>query len=149
MGALPPGAYEPRRGVRSRAGFHVLTIFVNPTQFAPTEDHRRSTRGRSSKTSSCAGRRGSMSSTCPTIAALYPEGYDTWVTVDGMSKVLEGEFRPTHFRGVTTIVLKLFNHCAARRCLLRRQGLPAADGHPQDGPRPERPGRSRRLPDDP
>jgi pantoate--beta-alanine ligase len=44
----------------------------------------------------------------PEIPSLYPPGFDTWVSVDGLSGILEGEFRPGHFRGVTTIVAKLF-----------------------------------------
>jgi len=40
---------------------------------------------------------------------MYPAGYDTWVTVDNLTKPLEGNVRPTHFRGVTTVVTKLFN----------------------------------------
>lgn len=108
MGALHPGHLSLVAESRRRAGFHVLTIFVNPTQFAPTEDLAKYPRPIEQDLHLCR-QAGVNVVYMPEIKALYPDGYDTWVTVDGMSKVLEGEFRPTHFRGVTTIVLKLFN----------------------------------------
>lgn len=108
MGALHPGHMSLVEESKKRAGFHVLTIFVNPTQFAPTEDLAKYPRPIEKDLQMCR-QAGVNVVYMPEIAALYPEGYDTWVTVDAMSKVLEGEFRPTHFRGVTTIVLKLFN----------------------------------------
>jgi pantoate--beta-alanine ligase len=108
MGALHPGHMSLVEAVKPRCGFNVLTIFVNPTQFAPTEDLAKYPRPIEKDLEMCR-QAGVNLVYMPTIDALYPPGYDTWVTVDGMSKVLEGEFRPTHFRGVTTIVLKLFN----------------------------------------
>ena len=108
MGALHPGHMSLVAESRRRAGFHVLTIFVNPTQFAPTEDLAKYPRPIDQDLQLCR-QAGVNVVFMPEITSLYPPGYDTWVTVDGMSKVLEGEFRPTHFRGVTTIVLKLFN----------------------------------------
>ncbi|AMV17776.1 pantoate--beta-alanine ligase [Planctomyces sp. SH-PL14] len=108
MGALHPGHMSLVEESKKRAGFHVLTIFVNPTQFAPTEDLAKYPRPIEKDLQMCR-QAGVNVVYMPEITALYPEGYDTWVTVDVMSKVLEGEFRPTHFRGVTTIVLKLFN----------------------------------------
>ena len=108
MGALHPGHMSLVEESKTRAGFHVLTIFVNPTQFAPTEDLAKYPRPIEKDLQMCR-QAGVNVVYMPEITALYPEGYDTWVTVDAMSKVLEGEFRPTHFRGVTTIVLKLFN----------------------------------------
>lgn len=108
MGALHPGHMSLVEESRARAGFHVLTIFVNPTQFAPTEDLAKYPRPIEKDLQMCR-QAGVHVVYMPEIAALYPDGYDTWVTVDAMSKVLEGEFRPTHFRGVTTIVLKLLN----------------------------------------
>ena len=103
------GRWRLRRGEsRARAGFHVLTIFVNPTQFAPTEDLAKYPRPIEKDLQMCR-QAGVHVVYMPEISALYPDGYDTWVAVDAMSKVLEGEFRPTHFRGVTTIVLKLLN----------------------------------------
>lgn len=108
MGALHPGHMSLVAESRRRAGFHVLTIFVNPTQFAPTEDLAKYPRPIEQDLQLCR-QAGVNVVYMPDVTTLYPDGYDTWVTVDGMSKVLEGEFRPTHFRGVTTIVLKLFN----------------------------------------
>lgn len=108
MGALHPGHMSLVGESRRRAGFHILTIFVNPTQFAPTEDLAKYPRPIEQDLQLCR-QAGVNVVFMPEITSLYPPGYDTWVTVDGMSKVLEGEFRPTHFRGVTTIVLKLFN----------------------------------------
>jgi len=108
MGALHPGHMSLVAESRRRAGFHILTIFVNPTQFAPTEDLAKYPRPIDQDLQLCR-QAGVNVVYMPDVTSLYPSGYDTWVTVDGMSKVLEGEYRPTHFRGVTTIVLKLFN----------------------------------------
>jgi len=108
MGALHDGHLSLIRMSVERTDVTVVTIFVNPTQFAPTEDLAKYPRPLEDDLQACR-EAGADIVFMPEVPALYPEGFDTWVSVDGMSQVLEGEFRPTHFRGVTTIVLKLFN----------------------------------------
>ena len=86
----------------------ITSIFVNPTQFAPNEDFARYPRDIAQDTRLCTSA-GSTILFVPKEGAMYPEGYSTYVAVDGLSTILEGKFRPTHFRGVTTVVAKLFS----------------------------------------
>lgn len=84
------------------------SIFVNPTQFAPTEDlaqYPRDFAGDSAKLQSV----GCDFIFYPPVQEMYPDGASTVVNVEGITSRYEGAFRPTHFRGVTTIVAKLFN----------------------------------------
>jgi len=108
MGALHAGHMSLVEACRKRVDDTVLTIFVNPTQFSPTEDLSRYPRPLEADLEACR-RAGVNCVYLPEVASLYPPGDDTWVVVDALSRKLEGEFRPTHFRGVTTIVTKLFN----------------------------------------
>lgn len=108
MGALHRGHTSLMRASCERCDFHVVTIFVNPTQFAPTEDLARYPRPVEQDLDAC--RQAGMDLVyMPEIPTLYPPGYSTWVTVEGLTDVLEGASRPGHFRGVTTIVMKLFH----------------------------------------
>ena len=84
------------------------SIFVNPTQFSPTEDlaqYPRDFDGDSAKLQSA----GCQFIFFPPVQEMYPDGASTVVEVEGVTSRYEGAFRPTHFRGVTTIVAKLFN----------------------------------------
>ncbi len=108
MGFLHDGHLSLIRKAKSENDVVVVSIYVNPTQFAPHEDLEKYPRDLSgdSERASAAG--------CdllftPSTQEMYPDGYSTYVTVEGLSSVLEGEFRPTHFKGVTTVVMKLFN----------------------------------------
>ena len=86
----------------------IVTIFVNPTQFGPNEDlakYPRDVQGDLSKIDSL----GNVLVWMPESADMYPDGFQTWVNVSELTKPLEGEMRPGHFQGVTTIVAKLFN----------------------------------------
>ncbi|HKK21788.1 MAG TPA: pantoate--beta-alanine ligase, partial [candidate division Zixibacteria bacterium] len=86
----------------------VTSIFVNPTQFAPNEDlanYPRNERGDIAKIRAAAG----DAVFVPKVEEIYPQGFQTYVTVEDLTTTLEGASRPTHFRGVTTIVAKLFN----------------------------------------
>ena len=86
----------------------ILTIFVNPTQFAANEDlsaYPRDERGDLAKARAC----GVDVAFCPEVAAMYPPGHQTHVEVAGLQAPLCGRSRPGHFRGVTTVVSKLFN----------------------------------------
>ncbi|MEW5799934.1 MAG: pantoate--beta-alanine ligase [Bacteroidota bacterium] len=108
MGYLHEGHLSLIRKAKSECDIVVASIFVNPTQFAPHEDFNRYPRDieRDSLLASTAG--------CdilfvPTAEEMYPDGFSSYVTVEQLSSVLEGKFRPTHFKGVTTVVAKLFN----------------------------------------
>jgi pantoate--beta-alanine ligase len=85
----------------------VVSIFVNPTQFGPEEDYDKYPRDLTRDADLCIAENVDYLFT-PDAAALYPPGPRTYVEVSDLSHVLEGASRPGHFRGVTTIVLKLF-----------------------------------------
>lgn len=111
MGYLHEGHLSLLREGRRRAGATgqlVLSIFVNPTQFGPHEDldrYPRDEAGDLAKAASC----GVDVAFCPTDgAALYPNGTRTWVEVEGLDRHLCGASRPGHFRGVCTVVAKLW-----------------------------------------
>jgi pantoate--beta-alanine ligase len=108
MGALHAGHVSLFHVCRAHAGFVVATIFVNPTQFAPHEDFSKYPRPLE-KDLEAARQAGVDLVFTPEKDSLYPADYSTYVTVEGVSAPMEGAIRPTHFRGVATIVLKLFN----------------------------------------
>jgi pantoate--beta-alanine ligase len=107
MGALHAGHISLMQAARRECDFVVVTIFVNPTQFGPQEDFQKYPRNLDADLSLCA-EAGAAAVFHPSTALVYPPGYATFVEVAGLSDVLEGEFRPGHFRGVATVVLKLF-----------------------------------------
>jgi pantoate--beta-alanine ligase len=108
MGYLHEGHLSLIRKAKRENDVVVLSIFVNPTQFAPTEDLDRYPRD-IVRDSQLAEQSGCDIIFAPSVPEMYPPGFATVVNVEGLSTVLEGEFRPTHFRGVTTVVLKLLN----------------------------------------
>lgn len=108
MGALHEGHASLIRAARARTDFVVVTIFVNPTQFGPNEDLDRYPR-QLTKDVALSGKEGADAVFAPVNSVMYPEGYRTYVEVHGMQAVLCGKSRPIHFRGVATVVLKLFN----------------------------------------
>jgi pantoate--beta-alanine ligase len=108
MGYLHDGHLELVRHARRENPFAVVSIFVNPTQFAPNEDFKAYPRD--------IDRDLAMLETVktdivfiPSPEDMYPEGYNSWVDLEGITSTLEGRSRPTHFRGVTTVCNKLFN----------------------------------------
>jgi len=109
MGALHAGHVRLIEECRRLADFTVVSIFVNPTQFAPGEDFERYPRTLEADLRACESAGADLVFT-PTRADIYPRGEAgaTFVEVPGLSHVLEGASRPTHFRGVATIVLALF-----------------------------------------
>jgi pantoate--beta-alanine ligase len=108
MGALHAGHASLFEAARDECDTVVGTIFVNRAQFAPTEDFARYPRNEA-KDSRVAEEGGVDVLFTPDHGELYPSGYQTWVDVEELGRVLEGEHRPGHFRGVATVCLKLFN----------------------------------------
>ncbi len=108
MGALHRGHTSLIELARKHADVVVTTIFVNPTQFGPTEDLARYPRDLDRDTT-LAQAAGTDILFTPSASGMYPEGFKTFVSVEEITSVFEGEIRPTHFRGVTTVVAKLFN----------------------------------------
>ena len=108
MGALHAGHHSLIDEARARAGFVVVTVFVNPLQFAEGEDLDRYPRTFDADLSGCEAREVDVVF-APDPAEMYPPGFQTQVSVTEVTKPLEGKFRPTHFDGVTTVVAKLFN----------------------------------------
>ncbi len=116
MGALHDGHLELVRVARARADRVVVSIFVNPIQFNRRDDFERYPRTLDEDAGLCATA-GVDVVYAPSPGAMYPEGFASGVEVAGLSEPLCGRTRPGHFRGVTTVVTKLFNavrpHCAA------------------------------------
>ncbi len=108
MGALHQGHLDLIRTAKRHASRVITTVFVNPAQFGPSEDFARYPRNLEADCS-LASEAGSDIVFAPEIALIYPEAYSTYVSVTKLDEVLEGKIRPGHFRGVATIVLKLFN----------------------------------------
>ncbi|MHB1425142.1 MAG: pantoate--beta-alanine ligase [Gemmataceae bacterium] len=108
MGALHAGHLSLIEAARAETGFVVVSIFVNPTQFGPNEDLNRYPRPLERDLELC-GTAGVDLVFHPQAATLYPSGYRTFVEVTELQDVLCGAARPGHFRGVATVVLKLFN----------------------------------------
>jgi len=107
MGALHEGHASLVRAARQQCSPVVVSIFVNPAQFGPMEDLDNYPR-QIEADREMVEKLGVDYLFAPTAAEMYPGGYRTYVNVEGMSGVLEGRSRPGHFRGVTTVVLKLF-----------------------------------------
>ena len=108
MGYLHRGHASLIELARSRADVVITTIFVNPTQFAPNEDFNRYPRDLD-QDKIIAEKAGSDLIFFPDVAEMYPKEFDSKVEVEKASTILEGTFRPIHFRGVTTVVAKLFH----------------------------------------
>lgn len=108
MGALHVGHLRLIERCRAEAGLVCVSIFVNPTQFGPNEDFARYPRTLDGDRRLCT-EAGADLIFVPDVATMYPGGPDsTFVEVPGLTGILEGASRPGHFRGVATVVLKLF-----------------------------------------
>ena len=107
MGALHDGHLSLVRQSREHCDLTVATIFVNPTQFAPTEDLDKYPRTLDEDCEKLSAE-GADAVFIPSVDDMYPDGFSTYVDPPSVASTLEGECRPGHFRGVTTIVLKLF-----------------------------------------
>lgn len=108
MGALHEGHLSLVRAARAHSDVVVVSIFVNPTQFGPNEDFAKYPRSFDNDKAMLEGE-GADCIFSPSVEEMYPPGATTWVTVEGLSEKLDGRSRPGHFRGVTTVVSKLFN----------------------------------------
>lgn len=109
MGYLHEGHLSLARLARESCESVVASIFVNPTQFAPTEDLSSYPRDLERDLELLETEGVDLVLAPATNEEFYPEGYCTWVDVAGMTQRLEGASRPAHFRGVATVVAKLFN----------------------------------------
>jgi pantoate--beta-alanine ligase len=108
MGAFHAGHLALFRAAREECDAVVVSLFVNPAQFDAAADLDAYPRDLAADTAAAA-EAGVDLLFAPTTAELYPPGFQTWVDVTELSRGLEGEHRPGHFRGVATICLKLFN----------------------------------------
>jgi pantoate--beta-alanine ligase len=108
MGAFHTGHASLFEAARVESDLVVVSLFVNPAQFAPHEDFRLYPRDEK-RDVRLAEDAGVDILFAPSAEELYPEGFQTWVDVEKLGAILEGRFRPGHFRGVATVCLKLFN----------------------------------------
>jgi pantoate--beta-alanine ligase len=108
MGALHEGHLSLIRLAKERADRVVVSIFVNPAQFGPNEDYAKYPRDLPRDLALCE-KAGADIVFTPSVEEMYPKGYSSYITEELISKPLCGLSRPNHFRGVTTIVAKLFN----------------------------------------
>ena len=107
MGALHEGHLSLVSAAKKECKSVVVSIFVNPTQFSPTEDLSKYPRPLEKDLSSLEAEGVDLVWT-PTDEIMYKNNYQTWVEVTDITKLLEGKMRPDHFKGVTTVVSKLF-----------------------------------------
>lgn len=108
MGYLHEGHLSLVRRAREECASVAASIFVNPTQFGPNEDLSNYPRDLKRDLALLEAEGVDLVWT-PTEEVMYPPGFATWVEVEGLTRPLEGAARPGHFRGVTTVVAKLFN----------------------------------------
>ena len=114
MGALHEGHRALLRAARQENDRLVMSLFVNPAQFAPGEDFHRYPRDEGHDRS-IATQEGVDEVFAPAVADMYPPGFSTAVDVGPLATRFEGAFRPGHFAGVATVVLKLLNRIAPQR----------------------------------
>ena len=114
MGAFHEGHLALLRAARAENEVVVATLFVNPAQFAEGEDLASYPRDEE-RDRRLAEEAGVDVLFAPSVDEIFPPGYETWVEVERLGSILEGEHRPGHFRGVATVCLKLFNLVRPRR----------------------------------
>jgi pantoate--beta-alanine ligase len=108
MGALHEGHLSLVRAAKAQCHTVAVSLFVNPTQFGPTEDLAKYPRP-FERDRELLEKEGVAILFAPSAEEMYPKGDGTWVVVEGLSERLDGRSRPGHFRGVTTVVSKLFH----------------------------------------
>ncbi|MDD5673465.1 MAG: pantoate--beta-alanine ligase [Chitinivibrionales bacterium] len=116
MGALHAGHLSLLEAAKKACDISVMSIFVNPTQFAPHEDFAKYPRP-FEQDCRLASEAGCDILFAPEKKELYPEGFSTFIKVEGLSEALCGGSRPDHFRGVATIVCKLINIVKAHKAV--------------------------------
>jgi pantoate--beta-alanine ligase len=114
MGAFHEGHLALLRAARAECDTVVVSVFVNPAQFAAGEDFERYPRDEDRDTR-LAEEAGADLVFAPAADELYPPGYETWIDVEHLGAILEGVHRPGHFRGVATVCCKLFNLVCPQR----------------------------------
>jgi len=114
MGALHEGHLTLARRAKTECSRAVATLFVNPTQFAPAEDFNAYPRDEA-KDRALLATAGCDLLFAPAVDAVYPDGFSTVVEVKGLTRHLDGPYRPTHFAGVATVVTKLLLMAAPNR----------------------------------
>lgn len=107
MGYLHDGHMSLVRAARQHTDVVVISIFVNPAQFGPGEDLEKYPKD-IKRDEEMAGLAGADILFCPSVAEMYPEGYATYINVERLTETLCARSRPGHFRGVATVVAKLF-----------------------------------------
>jgi pantoate--beta-alanine ligase len=120
MGALHEGHLSLVREAQRQCAPVVVSIFVNPTQFGPAEDFKKYPRTLEADRAALE-KLGVDYIFAPTAEEMYPAGFRTAVNVEGLSERLEGRARPGHFRGVATVVLKLFEIAQPRMAFFGRK----------------------------
>ncbi len=120
MGYFHEGHLSLMRQAQAECGFCVVSLFVNPTQFGPSEDFTRYPRDLE-RDALLAQSAGCDVLFTPSAEEMYPAGFQTWVEPGALAEPMEGSMRPGHFRGVTTVVLKLFNIVQAHRAYFGRK----------------------------
>src|SRR5438552_14425060 len=108
MGALHEGHLSLIRAARAQCDVVAVSLFVNPTQFGPSEDLARYPRP-FERDCELIENEGVAILFAPTAEEVYPKGFGTWLAVGELGERLDGRSRPGHFRGVTTVVSKLFH----------------------------------------
>lgn len=114
MGYFHEGHLNLMRRAKTECDLCVVSLFVNPTQFGPSEDFQRYPRD-FARDAAMAESVGVDLLFAPEVEEMYPEGYQTYVEVTEVTRRLEGSARPGHFRGVATVCAKLFNIVQADR----------------------------------
>jgi pantoate--beta-alanine ligase len=120
MGALHPGHLSLVQAARAEGQPVIASIFVNPTQFGPGEDFQKYPRAFEDDSRKLEDA-GVDYLFAPEAAEIYPPGFSTWVNVEALSERLEGRARPGHFRGVTTVVLKLLEIVQPQKAFFGRK----------------------------
>ena len=125
MGALHAGHLRLVESSRKANPVTVVSIFVNPLQFGPTEDFSRYPRPFGQDSDLCRAA-GADAIFAPESSDFYPPGFSTYCEVEGLDKHLCGSSRPGHFRGVCTVVLKLFNIVRPHRAFFGQKDIQQA-----------------------
>lgn len=120
MGAFHEGHLALMRRARAECPTVVVSLFVNPAQFGPSEDLERYPRDEA-RDLGLAEAEGVDLVFAPSVDEMYPPGFDTWVEPGELGLVLEGAFRPGHFRGVATVCVRLFGLVRPQRAYFGRK----------------------------